>query len=108
MGTRREFDIRHSQIERTVVRATSGIGDGQEFYSISLRAPGRYLLLGASTEAYRDEWYEFLQDQVELIKQEHDETGGEYEEYRHKGVPTAAEQALLDPPEVAAGFAPAV
>lgn len=46
-----------------------------------------------------------MQEQNEFIQQEHDETGGEYEEYRHKGVPTAAEQALLDPPEVASALA---
>ena len=55
----------------------------------------RSLLLGASTEAYRDEWVETLKVQQKLLEEIEEELSGEEDNYLYKGLPSPAEQALL-------------
>ena len=94
-GLKKEYDIRDSDLETLEVRGTRGIGDGHVFFAILLSGEGRSLLLGASSEAYRDEWAEALRAQQAVIIEEEEELSGEEDVYGYKGLPSPAEQSLL-------------
>lgn len=96
-GMRKDFDIRDCNITTKTVMGTRGAVEGQTLYAILLNcdAYDRSLLLGASTEAYRDEWVIALQDQQKLLAQIEEELSGEEDNYHYKGMPSPAEQSLL-------------
>ena len=99
-GVRKDFDIRGCEIEIKTVIGTRGVVEGQTLYSILMDCPTNFrsLLLGASTEAYRDEWVTTLRNQQELLAEIEEELSGEEDNYQYKGLPSPAEQALLMAP----------
>lgn len=96
-GLRKDFDIRDCTIEIKTVIGTRGAVEGQTLFAILLNCDmyDRSLLLGASTEAYRDEWVETLKEQQKLLEEIEEELSGEEDNYLYKGLPSPAEQALL-------------
>jgi hypothetical protein len=96
-GARREFHLREAKIGKHTVRATSGQFDGQEFFAIGIEQSSQLLMLGAFSEAYRDEWFDALHGHVELIRKEEVENDGEEEESRRRGLWTASEMRALNP-----------
>jgi hypothetical protein len=97
-GVKKDFDIRHCDIESKIVVGTRGVTEGQTLYAILLAASDCSLLLGASTEAYRDEWVDALTMQQKLLSELEEELSGEEDNYHYKGLPSPAEQALMNPP----------
>ena len=86
-GLKKQYDIRDSTIETLEVRGTRGIADGHIFFAILLSGEGKSLLLGASTEAYRDEWVVALRKQQAEILEEEEKLSGEEDAYSYKGLP---------------------
>lgn len=99
-GLRKDFDIRDCTLEKKTVIGTRGAVEGQTLFAILLNCDmyDRSLLLGASTEAYRDEWAETLTNQQKLLEEIEEELSGEEDNYHYKGLPSPAEQSLLLPP----------
>jgi len=96
-GMKREFALRNTTISKHLVRATSGAVDGMQFYAICIEQGVHHILLGAADGVYRDEWYVAFVEQVRRIKQQEIENDGEEEEWRHKGLPSKSEMAMLNP-----------
>ena len=96
-GMKKELDLRWCQLSKHQVTGTSGVGDGQSFFAISFEANGGNLLLGASSQSYRDEWYDTLTSQIERIRMEDIDAEGEHDETRFRGIASHAEASLLAP-----------
>ena len=94
---KREFQLRDAVITKHVVRATSGVFDGQEFYSLGVEQGKQHIMLGAVSELYRDEWVVALQNHVDLLRKEEEANDGEEEEWRRRGLPTLTEMRVLNP-----------
>jgi len=96
-GIKREFALRNTTVSKHIVRATSGAVDGKKFFAVCIEHGVQHLLLGAADEAYRDEWHDLFVEQVQLIHRQEIENDGEEEEWRHRGLPSKSEMAMLNP-----------
>ena len=94
---KREFVLRKCHIEKMSAHATSGDVAGSLFYALRLEQGPDQLTIGSQVEEIRDEWYGAISEVVETIRIEEIENDGEEEEFRHKGLPSFAEQSFLNP-----------
>jgi hypothetical protein len=94
---KREFPLRNCTMRKLSARATSGDVAGQNFHALVLDQGSEQLTIGSQDENERDDWLSALCNVVESIRREEIENDGEEEEFRHKGLPSFAEQSFLNP-----------
>jgi len=97
MKRRNEFDIRGCLLETMLAHKCGGLTVDLHAMSISSTGSNRRLVLGASSEAYRDEWVQCIEEHLLKINRLEDQLDGFMEEAHYKGVPTPLEQLLLNP-----------
>jgi hypothetical protein len=98
MKRRNEFDLRGCELSTMLAHKCGGLNVDLHAMTISSLNGNRHIVLGASSEAYRDQWADSLEAHLSKINRQEDLLDGEMEEARYKGVPTPLEQALLNPP----------
>ena len=94
---KREFALRKCNVEKMSAHATSGDVAGNLFYALRLEQGSDQLTIGSQNEEDQNEWHDAILHVVEAIRIEEIENDGEEEEFRHKGLPSFAEQSFLNP-----------